>query len=290
MAGKKTSLFPSAGSRITSTFSVAMVLFILGVICVMGVAARHVTEEIRENMGFTVLLSDIATDRDLDNLRSKLTSSPFTYEVVAHTAREAADDWKQETGEDVEDLLGVNPFQAELEVRVKPDRANTDSLRAIAAMIGTWEYVDEVELQADMIDSINSNISTIAVALSLVAAALLFISFVLINNTVRLTVYAKRFIIHTMKLVGATRAFIRRPIVIANAIQGVTASAIAILLIWLLWNYISTFDSMIEALVKPSELAWIGAVIVCTGIIMCTVAAWWSANRYISLSYDEMFS
>lgn len=256
----------------------------------MGVAARHITEDIRENMGFDVLLSDVATDRDLDSLKARISSAPYAYEVVAHTAQEAADDWKQETGEDVEELLGVNPFQAELEVRVKPQWANTDSLRAIAAKVSKYEYVDEIELQADMIDSVNSNISTIAVALSLVAAALLFISFVLINNTVRLTVYARRFIIHTMKLVGATGAFIRRPIILANALQGIIASLIAIVLVWLLWNYVSTFDSIIAQLVTTTEMIWIGISIILAGTIICTAAAWWSANRYISLSYDEMFS
>ena len=256
----------------------------------MGVVARHVTQDIRQNMGFDIMLSDNASDDDLSRMHAQVAKAPYALEVIPHSAAEAAKQWKEETGEDVEELLGVNPFQPELEVRVKEQWANTDSLRAIAQRIKQIELVDDIELQADMIDNVNSNIATLSVALSLVALALLFISFVLINNTVRLTVYARRFIIHTMKLVGATPAFIRRPIIIGNALQGLLASMIAIVFVWLLWDYIATFDPLISALVSDTEMIWIACGLVVTGVVICTLASLWAANRYISLSYDEMFS
>lgn len=267
-----------------------LVLFILGIIALMAVVADRVTDEIKENMGFDVLLNDTSNDADLAALEKEIASAPYALEVVAHTPAEAASQWQAETGEDVVELLGVNPFAAEIEVRVKPQWANTDSLRAIAAALEKQEFVERVSLQADMIDSVNSNISTIAIALSVVALALLFISFVLINNTVRLTVYARRFIIHTMKLVGAKPAFIRRPFIVNNVVQGVIAALIASLLVVLLWQYVASLDPIIENLVTTAQMVWIVVALVLAGMFICAIAALWASNKYISLSYDEMFA
>lgn len=282
-------MFSTLGARITSTFSVALVLFILGVIATMGVVAHKVTQEIKENMGFDIMLTDDSNLSDLRTLTQKVKEAPYALEVTPHTAAEAADQWQRETGENVEELLGVNPFAAEIEVRVKAPWANTDSLRAIVVALQREPQVESVSLQADMIDSVNSNLSTIALALSIVALALLVISFVLINNTVRLTVYARRFLIHTMKLVGATAGFIRRPFILSNILQGLLAALIAALLVWALWSYVASFDPLIESLVEPAQMMWIACGIVAAGILICAVAAFMAANRYIRLNYDEMF-
>lgn len=267
-----------------------LVLFILGIIALMGVVAHNVTNEIKANMGFDVMLTDDSGSTQLQQLKTFIEHEPYTAVLEAHTPEEAALQWKEDTGEDVVELLGVNPFPPELEVHVKPEWANTDSLRAIAQKLRQMDMVQEVSLQADMIDAVNANISTIAFALSVVALALLFISFVLINNTVRLTVYARRFLIHTMKLVGATPAFIRRPIIMNNVIQGIIAALIADVLVWVLWAWISTFDVLLGQLLTPIEMMWILIALPVAGVIICFVASFWAANKYISLSYDEMFS
>ena len=287
---RKKSLFSSLGARITSTVSVALVLFILGVIALIGIVARNVTESIKENMGFDVLLTEGATEEDLKAVETLMSHSPFALSVTSHTPEEAAEKWKSETGEDVEELLGMNPFVAEVEVKVKSQWASSDSLRSIARELEELPGVGEISIQADMIDSINSNISTIAVALLVVAIALLFISFVLINNTVRLTVYAKRFIIHTMRLVGATGGFIRRPFIVSNIWQGLIAAVLSIGLLWGLWSYVSTFDPMLPDIITTGEMILIAASLLVTGVIICGLAATFAANRYLSLTYDEMFS
>ena len=241
-------------------------------------------------MGFDILLTEDASKEDLNRLETLLNAMPFTQSVVAHTPEEAAANWEAETGENVEELLGVNPFVAELEVRVKADWASSDSLQLISQSLDEMPVVAQVNVQADLVDSINSNISTIAVALSVIALALLFISFVLINNTVRLTVYARRFIIHTMKLVGATKAFIRRPFIVNNILQGLIAGIVAICLLWGVWYYISTLDAMVAVVITPADLAIVFGSVIIAGVLICSVAAWWAANRYLSLTYDEMFS
>lgn len=266
-----------------------LVLFILGIIALMGVVARNVTDEIKGNMGFDVMLTDDSGEAQLARIHEYLGTQPYVSQIDVHTASEAAEQWKRDTGEDVVELLGVNPFTHELEVRVKPQWAHTDSLRLIAAELRQMEMVQDVSLQADMIDAVNANISTVAIALSVVAMALLFISFVLINNTVRLTVYARRFLIHTMKLVGATPGFIRRPIVINNVVQGIIAALIASLLVWILWIWVSGLDPMVASLLEPLQLLWIVLSMLGGGILICFLASFLAANKYISLSYDEMF-
>ena len=290
MARKRNTLFSAVGARITSTFSVTLVLFILGIIALMGVVADNVTREIKGNMGFDITLTDDADEHHLAEVRQYVEGQPYAQEIVEHSASEAAARWQEDTGEDVVELLGVNPFAHELEVRVKPEWANTDSLRAIAQGLEQNEMIREVALQADMIDAVNSNISTIAIALTVIAAALLFISFVLINNTVRLTVYARRFLIHTMRLVGATASFIRRPIIIDNVLQGIIAAFVADILVWLLWAWIASFDPMLSALLSPVEMLWIALSLLGGGMLICFIASFWASNRYISLSYDDMFS
>ena len=241
-------------------------------------------------MGFDVMLTDDSDDTQLHQLQEYIQGQPYTLDIAAHTAQEAADQWKIDTGEDVVELLGANPFAGELEVRVKPQWASTDSLRAIASHLEAMDTVQEVSLQADMIDAVNANISTIAIALLVVALALMFISFVLINNTVRLTVYAKRFLIHTMRLVGATAAFIRRPIIANNILQGVVAAFLADLLVWALWTWVASFDPMIAALLNGMEMMWIAIALPVAGVLICFTASYFAANKYISLSYDEMFA
>lgn len=271
-------------------FSVALVLFILGIIGLMSVAARNVTDEIKTNMGFEILLTDAASDSDLVVLRHYVESQPYADKVTPHTSAEAALQWKEETGEDVEELLGVNPFSSQLEVTVKPQWANTDSIRAIGDALRANAMIDEIAMQTEMIDNVNTNISTIALSLLVVALALLVISFVLINNTVRLTVYAKRFLIHTMKLVGATPAFIRRPFIVSNLLQGLVASFVAIVLLISLWRYVASFDPAISSFISANEFLTIALAMIGVGLVICGVAAYWATNKYISLSYDEMFS
>lgn len=276
-------------AQITSTVSVALVLLLLGIISMLGIAARSITTEIRENMGFSVIFSDTATVNNVNSLKKHFSTSPGVSGIIYFSPEDALQKWQEETGEDLVKVLGINPLPGELEVKVKARYASTDSINSMIAPLKKLPYVSEISVHSDMVDSINHNIKSIALILTIVAAALLFISFALINNTVRLTVYSRRFLIHTMKLVGATGGFIRRPIINSNMLSGLVAAIIADLLLAGALFYLHSVDKVIAAALPWEEAAWVFAGIIVIGIAICSIASLFATNKYLRSDYDDMF-
>ncbi len=276
-------------AQITSTVSVALVLLLLGIISMLGIAARSITTEIRENMGFSVIFSDTATVNNVNSLKKHFSTSPGVSGIIYFSPEDALQKWQEETGEDLVKVLGINPLPGELEVKVKARYASTDSINSMIAPLKKLPYVSEISVHSDMVDSINHNIKSIALILTIVAAALLFISFALINNTVRLTVYSRRFLIHTMKLVGATGGFIRRPIINSNMLSGLVAAIIADLLLAGALFYLHSADKVIAAALPWEEAAWVFAGIIVIGIAICSIASLFATNKYLRSDYDDMF-
>lgn len=276
-------------AQITSTVSVALVLLLLGIISMLGIAARSITTEIRENMGFSVIFSDTATVNNVNSLKKHFSTSPGVSGIIYFSPEDALQKWQEETGEDLVKVLGINPLPGELEVKVKARYASTDSINSMIAPLKKLPYVSEISVHSDMVDSINHNIKSIVLILTIVAAALLFISFALINNTVRLTVYSRRFLIHTMKLVGATGGFIRRPIINSNMLSGLVAAIIADLLLAGALFYLHSADKVIAAALPWEEAAWVFAGIIVIGIAICSIASLFATNKYLRSDYDDMF-
>lgn len=276
-------------AQITSTVSVALVLLLLGIISLLGIAARSITTEIRENMGFSVILSDTASVAEVNALKQRFTTSEGVAAVRYFSPDDALQKWQDETGEDLIKVLGVNPLPGELEVKVKAAYASTDSISAMVAALRKLPSVSEVSVHSDMVDSINDNIRSIAIVLTVVAAALLFISFALINNTVRLTVYSRRFLIHTMKLVGATGGFIRRPIINSNITGGLVAALIADALLAGALLYLNSADRTAASAIPWEQAAWVFGGVIVAGIVICALASMLATNKYLRSSYDDMF-
>lgn len=276
-------------AQITSTVSVALVLLLLGIISMLGIAARSITTEIRENMGFSVILSDTVTVNNVNSLKKQFSTSPGVSGIIYFSSEDALQKWQEETGEDLVKVLGVNPLPGEIEVKVKARYASTDSIAKMIAPLKKLPYVSEVSVHSDMVDSINHNIKSIVLVLTIVAAALLFISFALINNTVRLTVYSRRFLIHTMKLVGATGGFIRRPIINSNMLSGLIAAIIADLLLAGALFYLHSADRVIASAVPWEEAAWVFGGIIIIGIAICSIASLFATNKFLRSDYDDMF-
>lgn len=218
---------PIFTSQLTATLSVAMVLLLLGLIALLGIGAHTVTDGIRSSVGFDVVLSDSVKTSEVNALKQVLTSSPYALSVAYRSSDDAMARWQQDTGEDLMEVLGVNPFNGEIEVKVRPQYAATDSLALIIKPVAKMAGVKKVTVNARMIDDVNRNLRAVFVVLGVVALILLVISLALINNTVHLDIYSQRFLIHTMTLVGATGAFIRRPFLVSNVISGLIAGLIA---------------------------------------------------------------
>ncbi len=291
---RRSSGLPTLSTQATAVFSVAMVLLILGIVSLLAIGARRVGSEVKSSVGYVVVESLDAGEADLASLATLLRSSASSASATRATADDVLARWEAQQAVDsgqpgVVEMLGLNPFSPEWEVTVTEAYASSDSLNKIVAPLRDHPAVAEVVVHQEMIDAINSTIDTITLALLIIAAALLLISIALINNTVRLSVYARRFTIHTMKLVGATASYIRRPFLIANVAGGVVAAIIAFAILAILLYYCRSIDPAVTGYLTARGVAFTGLGMLVAGIAICGLAAFFAANKYIRSSYDDMF-
>ena len=286
---EKKSKISFVDANITSIMSVSLVLLLLGVGAILGLFAREVTGQIKANIGFDVSMTDAASDGEILRLKRQLAAAPYTASVKYISKEEALHYWQQETGEDLMEVLGFNPLTAEFEVHVEPDYASVDSLMMIKSQLSRNTAIDEVQIHQDQVERINRNINNIVAVLGVVAVVLMVISFALINNTVRLTVYSRRFLIHTMKLVGATPGFIRKPIVVSNIINGIIAAFVAMAILSAGLFYINRMEPMWAMMAPMAEVWCVFGALVVLGALMCGIAAVLASNKFIKLGYDDLF-
>ena len=287
---KKHTKLKFLNARISATISVTMVLLLLGLVALTALSASHITREIKENLGFDIIFTEEAPAAKIDSLGAELKTMNFVKEASLFSADDAMNQWKEETGEDVMDVLGVNPFASEYEVKVVAEYASADSIEMVASQFRKLDFVEEVNIRADMVESVNKTMSTLILALSVIAIVLFLISFVLINNTIRLSVYARRFTIHTMKLVGATAGFIRKPFVMSNVVNGFIAGLIADVLLAVLLFYITGFDPILSNVIPDQWLIIVYLTVPVAGVVICALTSVWATNRYLSYEYDDLFS
>lgn len=285
---KRTSLM-SFGKHLTSTVSVGMVLLLLGIVGCAAFAAGNITRHIKENMGFNMVMKPDTDMTQLNAMKKTLTSSAFVASYDYLSPEQILEQENTYLGSDVEELLGTNPYQPEFSVRVKAQYASTDSIDIIVERLKKSEAVEEITVHTDMVESINSNIGSLSLVLVALAVALLVISSVLINNTVRLTIYSARFLLHTMRLVGATNGFIRRPIVVGNMLNGLLAAVIAIVVLCIIRVYSINIDPDLQLALPWTDMACVFAGVIAGGMLICGIASWISTNKYLRQSYDDMF-
>lgn len=290
MKNKQRNRLAGWSDYVTSTISVTLVLFILGLVGAINITFHGISRQVKEKMGFTVVLADSISSEGIESLRTLANQAPYISEYNYLSSEEVLAEETQGEGNDLVELLGVNPYAPMLEVRVKEEYANADSITAITAQWNAMPEVDEATANTEMIDNLDRNARLLNLILIIIAAALLLISFVLINNTVRLTVYSRRFLIHTMKLVGATGAFIRKPFLQINLLQGVIAGVLAS---GILVGFTAWAASLKEVLLT-AFLPWDAVGLLClgmivAGMIICTLAALLATNRYLRKDYDAMF-
>lgn len=289
MNNNKSSRISTLGSQITSVISVSLVLVITGILGMGMEASRYLSDNIRSNLGVVVKLTPSATDSDIARVRKAVEALPGVSSYTFSSAESILAEESALMGEDLGNLLDENPFGAELDLKVKPEYAAADSLDFIGAALSLDFAVDEVVAQTAMADSVDSVLKRASAVLLAIGCALLIISFVLINNTVSLAVYSRRFIIHTMKLVGATGGFIRRPFVLAGVVTGLVSSGVAIAILCALRAWAATFDPVVEECLGWSTMATVFAVVLAAGVVICAAASAVATNKYLRSAYDDMF-
>lgn len=275
----------------TTIVSVTLVLLILGIISLITVGARRETLKVRESLEISVIMAD-SVGNDMAAARMQdMKALPYCRNVTLITKEQALAEWKEETGEDLEALFGVNPLSPEISFTMPEQYSNPDSIAKIERSLAAIQGVESVATpQGEMVETMNRNITRLGAILGGIALVMLIISFVLINNTVHLTVYARRFTIHTMQLVGATDAFIRRPVVTRNLLAGVMAGAFASILLWLAMALApkAGFEELHDIIGWESMAAICAALIILGGLI-CALAASIATRHYLRKDYDELF-
>ena len=269
--------------------SVALVLLLFGLVAFLAIAGTNLTTHIKENIGFDVIIDENAKPADIDKLKQHLNDAQYVSSIMYISKEDALKSWEEETGENLIEILGVNPLNAEFEVKVKANYASTDSLIIIGAQIEKFRAVETVKMQRDLVDSVNRNIGNIVIILGSIAIILAIISFALINNTVRLSVYSKRFLIHTMKLVGAKAGFIRKPFVVSNMINGLIAGIIADIILGFALYYASLVSDETMKFISNDDIIIVFASMLVIGMLLCAIAGFFAANKFIRLVYDSLF-
>ena len=228
MAGKSKNNLVSGFDMqfVTSSISTTLVLLLLGLVVFFVLAAHNLSVYVKENISFSILISDDMKEADILKLQKQLDKEAFVKETEYISKEQALREYIDETGTDPQEFVDYNPLSASIEIKLRSDYANTDSLEYIKERIGRNAIVKDIVYQQELIDAVNRNIGRISLWLLGLAALLLLISFALINNTIKLTIYSKRFLIHTMKLVGASWGFIRRPFLWRNFWIGFLAAVI----------------------------------------------------------------
>lgn len=275
----------------TTIVSVTLVLLLAGIIAMISIGARRETRKIKESVELAVIMGDAVTDTMAMQTLDTLRAFPFVMQPRLITRTEALEQWKKDTGEDLEAVFGVNPLSPEIEFTLPERYSNPDSIKAITARVGTLAGVEDVAApDAAMVESMNHNIEAMSVVLGVIAIVMLVISYVLISNTVRLTIYSRRFTIHTMQLVGATGGFIARPVVLNNMLAGIIAGLTASGTMAVALAAAPHYAGMdFGEFIGWTDYAWIAIGLVAGGALICAVAAWIATGRYLRKDYGELF-
>ena len=290
MNNKKQSRRKILSARFTSIISISLVLFVLGIIAFMGVFAADLSTLLKENIGFTVVLNDDIEAKEVSRRKRLLENSAYAKDVTYISKDDAIKELTKELGENPEEFLGFNPLQASFEVKLNSDYANNDSIAFIEKKVRAMSSsVSEFNYRKDIIELINDNMRTAGIILLGLAVILLLISFTLINNTVRLGIYSQRFIINTMRLVGATPGFIRRPFIRSNIVNGIISSFIAIGLLYGLINYINNEFQGFDVLITYELLMSVFTIVIVLGIVITFISALFATNKYIRMNSDDMY-
>ncbi len=278
-------------AHLTTVVSVTLVLLIIGIIALITVSAASETRRLRERLEVSVVMADTVSNARAEALAKEIEKSPYALSVGVVSKEAALKIWKADTGEDLEALFGVNPLSPEVAFTVKSGYSSEDSLRVIEKRISGFEGVAGVALPySAMVESMNRNIERFSIVLGVIALVMVIISFVLINNTVHLAIYARRFTIHTMQLVGATSGFIRSPFVKSNMLSGLLAGLVAsaIMAVALVAAPGAGFDNVADYISWP-VYGVVAAGMIAVGVLLCGMAAWMATSRYLDKDYGELF-
>ena len=274
---------------ITSSISTTLVLLLLGLVVFFVLTAHNMSVYVRENISFSVLISEDMKEADILKLQKKLNQEPFVKQSEYISKKQALKEQTEAMGTDPEEFLGYNPFTASLEIKLHSDYANSDSIAKIEKMIKKNSNIQDVLYRKELIDAVNENIRNISLVLLALAVVLTFISFALINNMIRLAIYSKRFLIHTMKLVGASWSFIRGPFLRKNVWSGVLAGMLADAILMGTAYWAVTYEQELIQVITPEVMLIVCGSVLVFGIVITWLCAYISMNKYLRMKANTLY-
>jgi cell division transport system permease protein len=276
-------------SYLTSTVSITLVLFLLGLLALVLLNAGRLTDYVREKIGFTLILHNDLKDTEIRKLEIGLNAAPFAKEVTYIDKETAAQSFQEELGDDFRGFLGFNPLFASFEVKLFAPYTHADSLALLEKNLLQYPQVKEVFYQRNLVTVINENVRKISLFLVIFSGLMIFVFTVLINNTIRISVYSQRFIINNMLLVGATRSFVRKPFIRKSIVFGIYGSLLACTL---LSSLMLTYKKEISGVVNTEDLTILGIVcltVLIAGILLSWLSTYMAVNRFLKMRFDELF-
>lgn len=274
---------------ITAGISTTMVLFLLGLVVFFVLTANNLSVYIRENIAFSAILDDGIKETSIIKLQESLNKKDYVKQTVYISKDQALKEQIEAMGTDPSEFLGHNPFNASIEIKLNAGYTNPDSIKWIEKELMANKSILEISYPQNLLDSVNRNLQKISAFLLGLAVLLSLISFSLINNTIRLTIYSKRFLIHTMKLVGASWGFIRRPFITRNLWIGILSGAVANAILTASAYTAVKYEPELLAIISPKSIMIVAAAVMVFGMIITTMCAYISINKYLRMKISELY-
>ena len=276
-------------SYLTLVVSVSLVLFLLGILGMVLINARQLSDYFRESLSFTIMLKEDAREADIRMLQKELDAKTYVKQTEYVSKDEAAVKLKDDLGEDFLDFLGYNPLMPTIDVYLLADYTHPDSVMKIEKRILEYPVVDEVYYQESILTLINENVRKITAFLLTISALLFLIALTIINNTIRLSIYSKRFLINTMQLIGANRSFIRKPFLLKSLFFGFVAALIAIGLLMGLMFLIEKEFFTLFTYENINLFLFLCLALIAAGVIINAVSTFFALNRYLGMHEDKLY-
>ncbi|MBR0239643.1 MAG: permease-like cell division protein FtsX [Bacteroidales bacterium] len=278
-----------ASAYLSSLVSISLVLFLVGAASLLLVNAKGVSDYFKKNVKISVILKTGVTEDQAREYQKSIDQNTFAASSEFISRERGEEELKALLGEDFLDVFETSPVPLSVEVAMKPEYVSPDSVKVASSILGQSPLVDEVVWQQTLVEALSYNLGRVSAIISILILLLLFISFVLISNTIRLNVYDRRFAIHTMKLVGAARSFIRKPFLVKSAFMGVFAALIAIIMLIAMLFVLKGEIPQLFELFSPKLLLLVMGIVIGAGLVICLVSTFFVVNKLIKLHKSELY-
>ena len=276
-------------SYISVVISIALVLFLLGCLGLLVINSKKVADHFKEQVVMTIYLNDTAKDVEVNQLKKSLAMADYSKEAVYVSKEEAAELMKAETGEDFMDFVGYNPLQNSIDVYLKADYVTTEKLSQISNQLSNKSFIEEIRYDNDLVELMNDNVNKISFWVLIISGLFTLIAVLLINSSIRLAVYSKRFIIKTMQMVGATKSFIRKPFIWKSIQLGIIGAIVALIGMAFVLYYLDLTFPELELLRNTLMLIALFFGVFVIGIIITWISTFIATQRFLNLKTDQLY-